>query len=362
MRCLVLILLLGAVARSQDTDPVLHEPRVWKGVVEAAGIGADVTLTGGEETQRERIEFLLVTEPPKVTVGWPRLFFGMRAVRGTYDLDIDTREGEGDAAIVTRGSAKGALHPRVEGYVEPTTGRYKLAVEVQPAMLAAVSTYSGMWEGRFVTWRTAAQRVPLLAGLAEEGTLDEGGRIIRGSRTFVDRRGGHVREVELNWRIERLDPDVRGRVVDHLGQPCRGLEVRARYQDAERIRRRLPPLLRTATTGDDGRFRVPAFRGDWTVEIVGQVQDGIVYAGRRVDEVARIRFDEVPDLEVDIEAYRMEALPRTDLLERHFRGDVDAYLAYIRERVHPHVLELARTLRSPPGEAEVAPEAPPEHE
>jgi hypothetical protein len=383
MRRLVLILLLGAGALAQETEPLrggpspeggagasegagappaaaasspsgaaaapptgpadasLLERRAWKGVIEAKAKGRNPGVTRGEETQCERIEFLLVTEPPRRSIAWPRLKLAMREGHGGYELAIDVREGDGDAAISTRGEAAGELHPRVDGYVEPTTGKWKLLVEISPGTIAPVATLSGLWEGRFVTWRTALRRVPLLAAFEEEGDLGDEGRVIVGEKTFVDKRGGVVRDVEVTWRIERLDPAVRGRVRDHLGRPVEGLKILARYQNAQRLRQRLPPLLREGRTDGAGRFRIDAFHGAWAVELVGEEREGIVLAGRVLDELVQVRFDDVPDLDLRIDAYRLDALPYARLLAGHFQGDVGAFLAHVRERVAPELLEGA---------------------
>ena len=344
MRCLVLILVLGGAAAGDEApagDPALLEPRAWKGVIEARGRNVGKEITKGEEVQHERIEFLLVTEPPRTTIGWPRLAFKLREGRGAYELSTDVCEGDGEGALSSRGAAAGELHPVIEGFVEPTTGKYKLAFEVMPGTIAIVGTVSGVVEGKLVNHRTAGRRSPFLSGFGVEGDLGEEGRVISGERTITDRRGGVLREAAVTWRLERLDAVVRGRVRDHLGRPVEGMKVLARHVDADRIRKRLPPLVREGKTDGNGRFRIDAFHGGWTVQLVGEERDGLVLAGRAVPEVLQVRFDDVPDLEVSVEIYRLDLLPQPHLLGGHFQGDADAYLAHVRERAPAALLERA---------------------
>ncbi len=362
MRCLVLILLLGAASgQAPEGDPALLEPRAWKGVIEARGRNVGKEITRGEEVQNERIEFLLVTEPPRTTIGWPRLAFKLREGRGSYELSTDVREGDGEGALSSRGAAAGELHPVIEGFVEPTTGKYKLAFDVMPGTIAIVGTVSGVIDGKLVNHRTAGRRSPFLSGFAVEGDLGEEGRVIAGERTITDRRGGVVREAAVTWRLERLDAVVRGRVRDHLGRPVEGMKVLARLVDADRIRKRLPPLVREGKTDADGRFRIDAFHGGWTVQLVGGERGGLVLAGRAVPEVLQIRFDDVPSLDVTTEIYRLDMLPQPHLLGGHFRGDADAYLAHVRERVPRETLDRALEEASEAGYLDPAPRVPGMH-
>jgi hypothetical protein len=333
------------LAAGQEAPPEgeasLLEPRAWKGVIEASGRNVGKEITRGEEVQRERVEFLLVTEPPRTTIGWPRLAFKLREGRGSYELSTDVLEGEGEGAIASRGDAAGDLYPVFDGYVEPTTGKYKLTMDVTPATIAVVGTVSGVVEGKFVNYRTAGRRAPFLSGFGMEGDVGEEGRVISGSRKFTDRRSGVVREAEVTWRIERLDAAVRGRVADHLGRPVAGMKVLARHIDGNRMRQRLPPLLREGKTDAEGRFRIDAFHGPWTVQLVGEEREGLVLAGRMVEGVTEIRFDDVPDPDLKIEIYRLDLLPQPHLLPRHFQGDADAYLSHIRARAPAEVFERA---------------------
>jgi hypothetical protein len=354
MRCLVLILLLGAALGQEGArenpaaDPSLLEPRAWKGVIEARGRNVGKEITGGQEVQEERIEFLLLSQPPRTSVGRPRVPLRMREGQGTYAIDVDVREGHDAGAITSRGGAKGDLFPRVEGFVEPTAGQYGFAVAITPSPLAVLGTVSTIVDGRFVVHRTAGRRAPFLDGFEVEGELSDEGRLIEGHRTVTDRRGGVTREAELTWRIERLDAAVRGRVRDHRGQPITGMIVLARFQNGERIRQRLPPILAEGRTDADGRFRIPGFHGPWTVELKAEERDGVVLAGRQVDGLVQVRFDDVPELDLTVAAYRLEALPYAHLLRRHFQGDAGAFLAYVRERVPGPLLDRALVGAEPP--------------
>jgi hypothetical protein len=340
VRRLVLIL-LGSLAVGDDApspaDPSLLEPRAWKGVIEASGRNVGKEITRGEETQRERIEFLLVTEPPRKSIAWPRLPFRMREGKGTFELSADVREGAGDGAITSKGTASGELHPAVEGWVEPTTGKFALTVNVAPSVLAVVGSVTAVIDGKLVHYRTAGQRAAFLSGFGVEGAAGEEGPVIAGSRKIEDRRGGVTREAEVTWRIERLDPAVRGRVVDHLGRPVEGLRVLARYRRAGG----LPPLLHEARTDAEGRFRIEAFHGGWMLQVMGEEREGRVIAGVALPDLVQVRFDDVPDLEIETQVYLLERLPQARLLRGHFQGDADAFLEYTRARAPAAVLDRA---------------------
>jgi hypothetical protein len=339
----LLPVLLAAAAAAQE--PLLHEERSWTGVAEVVSVSHAPAPGRGRETQREKIEFRLVTEPPKVTVGRARLPLGMREAKGAWGIEHDMTEGSGAEAVVRKGGGEGRLWPTVEGWVEPERARYRLVVHVAPQTLVAKATLSGMWQGRFTTWRTALDRRPFLAELDVEGETAEDGRVLAGERTFVDRREAYPRDVTIRWRIERVDPVLRGRVLDHLGRPAAGLRIVARTTNPDRRRRRLPPLFKEGTTDAEGRFALEAFWAPWTVEVAGAVRDGVVHEGRRVD--LDLRPDHVPPLDLEARAYRLDALPRPELLVRHFQGDVTAYFEYTRARVPERRLEAALV---PPGE------------
>jgi hypothetical protein len=338
MRCLILILLLASAAAPEEV--LLLERRAWRGVVEVSSVSRTPRDGRGQERQRERLEFVLLTAPPRKTVAWPRVPLRMRDGRGDFDLSIDTREGKDNRIVIRKGRGAGRLHPHVLGFVEPSRRRYDLTIRATPKDLVARTTLSGMGKSGFATWRSITSRRSFLANLQVKGEVTEEGRVLTGRRAFLDKRAALARTVEITWRIERVDPVVQGRVTDHLGRPVEGLEVLARTTNPERIRKRLPPLLRKGRTDGDGSFRVPVFWAHWGVELVGRRHEGTVYAGHKTD--AAVRFDDVPRLEIRVDAYDLAALPYARLLGGHFQGDVAAYLAYVRERVPERVLRAAR--------------------
>jgi hypothetical protein len=338
MRCLILILLLAAAAAPEEV--LLLEKRAWKGVVEVTSVSREPHGGRGRELQRERLEFVLLTAPPKKSVAWPRVPLQMRDGRGDFDLTIDLKEGQGERAVIRKGRGAGRLHPHVLGYVEPSRKRYGLKIRAVPNDLVAKTTLSGMGRDGFATWRSITARRSFLADLEVKGEVTGDGRMLSGKRAFVDKRAPLARTVEITWRIERVDPVVQGRVTDHRGRPVAGLHVLARTTNPQRIYQRLPPMVREGRTDDDGRFSIPVFWAHWGVEVVGQLQGGTVFEGRRTD--AAVRFDGVPDLDISVAAFDLRALPHARLLNRHFQGDVTRYLEYVRDRVPDTVLERAR--------------------
>lgn len=338
MRCLILILLLAAAAAPGEV--LLLEKRAWKGVVEVSSVSSEPRDGRGHERQQERLEFVLLTSPPTKSVAWPRVPLLMRDGRGDFNLAIDTRRGRDGKVVVTKGHGAGRLHPHVLGYVEPSRKRYRLSIRAMPNDLVAKTTLSGVGNSGFTTWRSITARRSFLANLQVNGEMTEGGRVLTGRRTFVDKRASLARNVEITWRIERMDPVVEGRVTDHLDRPVGGVTVLARTTNPARIRQRMPPLLRKGRTDEDGRFSIPVFWANWSVEVVGLSREGTVIAGHRAG--ADVRFDDVPQIDIRVDVYDLRALPWPRLLDGHFQGDVARYLAYVRERVPAHVLEAAR--------------------
>jgi len=345
-----LILLCTAWARAQE--PLLLEKRAWKGVVELDSVGRPpkegVGAGEGAERQSERIEFLLVSSPPKRSVGWARLGLSMRESSGSYRLEVRTREGTGESVVSREGSGEGKLFPRVAGDLEPHSRKYRLEVRIQPNRLVTATTLAGRSRGRLATWRSVTARRPLLDGFRVEGEASSGLRLLEGRKRYIDHAARLPRVVTITWRIERLDPVVKGRLVDHRGRPIAGLKVTASTTNAGRIRRHLPPIRRTGTTGTDGRFSIDVYWGLWRVGVSGVRRDKLVIAGRRLEKDVAIKFDAVPDLLLKTQVYRLEALPRPRLLQGYFQGRVDAYLDYIRARVPKGRMRVA--LDMPPGE------------
>ena len=338
MRCLILILLLAAGAAADDV--LLLEERAWKGTVSVSSVSSEPRQGRGRERQTERLEFVLLTAPPKKAVAWPRVPLRMRGGRGDFDLAIDTRAGEPEEVVIRKGHGAGNLHPVVSGYVEPSRRRYALAIRAMPRDLVAKTTLSGVGKSGFATWRSITSRRSFLANLEVSGEVTEEGRVLAGKRTFVDKRTHLARTVEITWRIERVDPVVEGRVTDHLGRPLADVSILARTTNPARIRKRLPPLRRQGKSDGDGHFRIPVFWAHWGVEVIGGQSGGVVFEGARAD--APVRFDDVQRLEIRVVAYDLRALPYARLLGGHFQGDVARYLAYVRERVPEAALERAR--------------------
>jgi hypothetical protein len=65
-----------------------------------------------------------------------------------------------------------------------------------------------------------------------------------------------------------------------------------------------------------------------------------VIAGIALGDLVQVRFDDVPDLAIETQVYRLDALPQPHLLRGHFQGDADAFLEYTRARA-PGALERA---------------------
>jgi hypothetical protein len=346
VRLLPALLLLPSVSIWAD-DAQLREPRAWRCRVEARAISDEPEGGAGREEQLEVAEFLLVTEPPRVSVVAPRLEFRMREGEGSFALKIDTRapgEGEG-TKVTTRGGSGGRLHLHAEGWFEPESGAYALALRADPDRLVALVTMSGIEDGRFRTFRHAESRPSYLASFSAEGKAETGGRAIRGTRTVTDASAGLRRRVELSWTLERVDPAIEGRVVDHRGRPLAGVKVIARTTSAERARKRLPPIALEGVTDTEGRFWIDAFLGLWRVEAVATVLrtelGTLVVAGAEVEAPAEVRFDRAPRLDVTLETYRLAALPRADLLDRAFSGDAARYLEFLRARHAPDEMRAA---------------------
>ena len=108
-------------------------------------------------------------------------------------------------------------------------------------------------------------------------------------------------------------------------------------------------MVRSGETDDQGHFEIPCLTGFWRVFTIGQLvrdeEGAILIAGAQLDSV-NIRFDDVPTLDMTITRYRLLALPRPGLLRR-FSGDVDKYLAHLRERAPAIVLARAEIKPAP---------------
>ena len=223
------------------------------------------------------------------------------------------------------------------GELDAGTGRYRLVVRTTPVRLVAKTTLSGIDRGSFRTFRTVTARASFLDGLELKGLAKERG----GSRTFVDKKAGLVRDVVVRWTLERVDPVLKGRVLDHLGRPVAGLRLLAKTTNPARIRQRLPPLLRKGVTDRNGRFAIDVFFAHWGLEAVGVAREGLVVEGVRHKTGIAVRFKNAPRAELTVNVYRLKALPYARLVHRYFKGDVSRYLAYVRERVDAAALDRA---------------------
>jgi hypothetical protein len=155
----------------------------------------------------------------------------------------------------------------------------------------------------------------------------------------VDRHGKYPRTVTVSWKLVRLDPEVRGRVLDQNGRPAPNMTVYARTWAAGRM------LAHTAVTDADGRFAIPAHFATWGVHVTGREENGIVTSGVNIADATAIKFDSVPEVGVRVKRYRLVRLPRYRLLATHFRGDVDRFLDYLAKRVP--AAQLARAEITP---------------
>ncbi|MHC4933021.1 MAG: carboxypeptidase-like regulatory domain-containing protein [Planctomycetota bacterium] len=326
------LLLLLALPASGSAGILATEKRAWRGVFEVRSLSREPTDGQGREEQRERVEFLLVSTPPDARVRVPRVPFELRKGTGSFHLRVDVTEGKGKEAVLTHGQRDGPLYPRISGVLNPKTGFCGLQVVITPKELVTKATLSGIDKGRFQTFRTVLTRALFLQGLKVEGELTGDGRLFEGERKLVDREGKHPRDVTITWRMERVDPVVAGRVVDHLGRPVPDIEVLARTTNPQRVRNRMPPIVKRVQTDAHGRFAMDAFWGQWSLEVVGAERGGTVFESRTLEGGVNLRFDDAPEVEVTLRAYRLRALPDSKLLKGHFRGDVGAYLEYIRRR------------------------------
>lgn len=338
MRALWLVLLAAGPALADEV--LLREMRAWRGVVEARARSVEPEGSAGvREEQVERVEFLVVTEPPAS----PRpVKFTPREADGSWEVRIDDRD-----EVVIRGADGGRLRPVVTGEVHPVTGECRLEVRASPERFVVPTTMAGMDEGLPKTFRTVASRKAFLAEFVAEGTLT-GLRTLEGTRTLEDRRAKYVREVTLSWRLERVDPVVAGRITDHRGRPLAGLTVVATTTNAERIRQRLPPLRREGVSRADGTFSIDVHHAHWHVEVMGALRGRELVEGRLLD--AQVRLEEAPSLEVELPVYRLDALPYQRLFHGYFQRDGKRYLEYVRERVPEPQLRAALAPDAPRGE------------
>jgi len=349
---LLVLLSVGAVsARAQegrDRTPVeLLEARAWRGFVEVDARSREGGPVKGGEHQVERLEFVVLTEPLRNAVVAPQLSFRPREADARWSFTVDRTVGEGTEAEILKGENADRLHATVRGFVQPTVGRYALAVSVLPDKLVIPCTLTGFKDGLPATYRSVLERRPFLLDFSAEGECEDGGRRMRGERTLLDSSEPHERDVTIRWEITRVDPVLAGLLTGPGGMPLEGVKVLARTTNPGRVRQGIPPLLREATTDADGRFEIPASFAIWSLEVVGYVENGLIHEGFFASEVA-LRLEEVPRFDRELNVYRLADLPRAGQLDGYFRGDVGRYLSWLRARVPEATMEAARVLPEPP--------------
>lgn len=337
MRLFALFLLTASVWAD---EVVLDEVRAWHGRIQIEARSEPGKGASGTELQTESVDFVVVTDPRFTAGARERLQLRLRQAEGEWKLKLDLRQDQGSGDLVTQGSGEGKLLLSLTGTLDPTTRRVVLKTGAKPHRLVAQTMLSGVDAKGLAAFRTVASRLPYLGGLEEQGELSEDGRTARGERTFVDRRGTYPRKVVIRWSLERLDPEVRGRVVDGKGEPAAGLRVLARTWRAGRM------ILKEGVTGADGRFSIPVHFASWGVQVVGREEKGVVTSGLVAPDAAMLRFDSVPDLELEVKRYRLALLPRPELLASHFQGDVDGYLEWVTRRASPAALARAEVKRA----------------
>jgi len=337
-------LLLGiSPARAGDeVNALLKSPRAWRGVVEVESSLQTAKFLAGDEIQRERVEFVVLTDPARTAGADHMLKLRLARAKGNWSLKIDLRDSRGASEISTKGAASGALNFVVDGIIDVARGEVRLRFGTRGQRMLAKTTSSGVSGAGFATFRNVATRRSILEGLVETGSLDARRAKAEGAREFVLKRGRYTRKVRIRWSLEHLEPVVRGRILDQHGQPVAGLVVIARTLSPAGPGRVASTLRLEAKSGPDGRFRIPARIGTWGIEVQGRLVNGVLTRGWVKSDAVRLRFDHVPNLSIEAVAYAYPKLPRTRLLARHFRSDVNVYMAYIERRHTKAQLALAR--------------------
>ncbi|MHC4938166.1 MAG: carboxypeptidase-like regulatory domain-containing protein [Planctomycetota bacterium] len=326
MRLLLVFLLATPVLAD---ELLLAEVRAWKGEVVVESRSDPGKAGSGAELQLEKASFIALTDPRQTMGARERLRLNLRRMEGSWKLSLDLKEHKAGGDLVTRGEGKGALHFALNGYLDPVSGKVRFKTGAEPSRFVVRTTLSGVDAKGFAAFRTVASRRSFLSALNEWGQLSEDRRTAKGERTYVDRRGKFPRTVKLSWKLERLDPEVKGRVLDQNGEPVVGATVIARTWGGGRM------LGRNATTDAEGRFRIPAHFASWGVQVIGREEDGLVTSGVAKADAAVVKFDEVPDVEIRVKRYKLIWLPKHELLATHFQGDVDKFLDYLSRRVDP---------------------------
>jgi hypothetical protein len=343
-RALTLLILVATPVGADEPPLLMRESRAWKGIVEVSARPREFPNIKGGSTQTERIEFIVVTEPPKKTVSVPRLDFSPRETTGRYGIEVDLQEGKGDRARKTTGSGGGGLFPKVKGYVLPTRNHCAFEVTVSPDRLTARTTMVGVHRGKLATFRSVKSARPFLQRFKASGKLEDDGRRAGGSEKFIDRSGRYPRDVTVRWSLERIDPVIEGAITDSAGEPVEGVRILARSTNPYRLKHKLPPFLKEAETDAKGRFHIDVWTASWNLEVLGMERDGVIYSPADLFRV-RIDFTETPDLDIRLDAYRLREMPWPHLLHRHFQGDVRGYLEYVRARVPERRMKVALVVK-----------------
>jgi hypothetical protein len=348
MRAAALLLLVVAPwAAADHASILLREQRAWKGFIQVRALTKSSETEYGSEEQTERIEIVLVSEPQRRTGAVSRLPLREISVTGSYGLKIDLKEpADGVEGLVSRrGSGEGRLHMKAQGWVDPVKGVYRISAATTPKKITALTSSSGLVNGRLQTFRSVRTRATILARFVASGRLEDKERTIRGTRTYEEGSGQSKRGVSISWELRRVDPVLLGRVVGGDGRPVPGVKVLARTNTPERASKRLPQLVREAVTDRAGRFRIEAFWGTWAIQALGNKVsvhgETRLVAGMQLEKPTVLRFDDAPEIELELDIYRVAALPRIHTLRRSFNDDVDAYLRYWRQRA-PRILDRAR--------------------
>lgn len=338
MRCLALLLLaLPAFGAEPDLPLPLREPRAWRGVIEVEALAVD-----GHETQTERVEFIAETAPRRTLGGATRLKLQLRRASGQWKLVIDRLRAKRGSSYALKGYGAGDLRPLLTGELDMASGRVVLRPRVQSTRLLAKTTLSGVGAQGFGTYRSVASRRACIGRDVETGQLDAQRRTAKGERSYNDIVDGVARKVTVRWTLERLDPEVRGRVVDSAGRPVKGLRVVA---STVRLAGNRPGTYvdrREATTDADGRFAIPVVLATWGVQVVARREGDIITAGWLGNDSAAVRFDHVPDIAIQVERYRLSSMPQPALLDRRYRGDVGRYVDYVTRRYSKARLAASR--------------------
>jgi len=343
-RMLLGVLLWGTISvQAADEGPtLLREARGWRGVVEIESRLQAATGIQGEEVQKERVEFFAVTDPKRTGDAEHVLPLRLGRAQGRWSLKIDLRESRGAGDVATKGVAAGSLDFLLEGTVDAKSGEVRLRFGTRGQRLSVKTTTSGMDSAGFGTFRSVATRRSILDGVTEKAALDSAGRVAKGEREFDVKRGKYTRKARIRWSLERLEPEVRGRIVDQYGQPVEGLRVIARTLKPAGPGYMASTVALEAKSGRDGRFRIPAKFATWGLEVQGRLAKGVVTRGWVKANAAQVRFDDVPDLEIEAITYIHARLPQPHLLGRRFGDDVNRYMEYIERRYSVRRLAPAR--------------------